>query len=395
MSAEPIEAGDRRSAVVLGLLPLVLIILAGFLTVGLPLPAIPIQVHEALGFSPVMVGWVIGIQSLATVLTRGLGGRIADDHGPRAAVLAGLPLASLAGVTYLASTYVADPRTSLAVLIVGRLILGLAESLFLTGTMAWGIARLGFARTGLVMAWQGIAMYGALGIGAPIGLAVMQASGFAGLAAATIALPLVGMLIALMLPGVAPKPSQRAPFHRVVGMIWRQGVIVTLSTAPFAAMASFLALTYAAKGWSGAGIALLGFAGGYVLVRLFLAHLPDRIGGARTATVSLAIEAAGQALLWSATSPTGALCGATLTGLGFSLIFPSMGVEAMRRVAPENRGVAVGGFIAFFDISIGLTAPLAGLLVAPFGFGSVFLAGALACLAGLAFLVSSTRATAS
>jgi MFS family permease len=392
MSVESIETSGRPRAAVPGLLPLTLIVLTGFLTVGLPLPAIPIRVHDALGFSPVTVGWIVGIQSLATVLTRGLGGRIADERGPRHAVLIGLPLASLAGVAYLASAYVADPRASLAVLIIGRITLGFAESLFLTACMAWGIARLGFARTGLVMAWQGIAMYGALGIGAPVGLALMDASGFAGLAIATIALPAIGILIALALPGVPAKASRRAPFHRVVGMIWRQGIVVTLSTAPFAAMAGFLALTYAANDWPGAGIALLGFAGGYVLVRLCLAHLPDRIGGARTATVSLAIEAAGQMLLWSAPSPAWALCGATLTGLGFSLIFPSMGVEAMRRVAPDNRGVAVGGFIAFFDLSIGLTAPLAGLLVAPYGFRSVFLAGALACLAGLAVLLVSRPA---
>lgn len=391
MSVEPLQGSARARPAPVLLLPLILIVLTGFLTVGLPLPAIPIQVHDVLGFSPVAVGWVIGVQSFATVLTRGLGGRIADERGSRAAVLIGLPLASVAGLAYLVSAWLPDPRASLAVLLAGRVLLGGAESLFLTGTMTWGIARVGPARTGLVMAWQGIAMYGALGIGAPFGLALIERTSFAGLAIATILLPLVGILIALVLPGATRVASRRAPFHQVVRLIWRQGIVVTLSTAPFAAMASFLALTYQANGWSGAGLALFGFAGGYVLVRLFLAHLPDRIGGARAATISLVIEAAGQVLLWSAPNPTLALCGATLTGLGFSLIFPSMGVEAMRRVAPESRGMAVGGFIAFFDLSIGLTAPLAGLLVAPYGFRAVFMAGALACLAGLVILLGSGR----
>ena len=324
------------------------------------------------------------------MLTRGYAGRVVDESGPRRVVLIGLPLASLAGFAYVASTFIADAHASLAVMIAGRLLLGLAESLFLTGTMTWGIARLGPARIGLVMAWQGIAMYAALGLGAPLGLAIMTAFGFRGVAIATIALPLVGLVVAVTLPSAKPVAAKRASFLRVLALIWRQGLVVTLAAAPFAAMAGFLALAYAARNWSGAGLAFLGFAGGFILVRLFLAHLPDRIGGARAAAISLAVEAAGQALLWSATSPTMALAGAVLTGLGFSLIFPAMGVEAIRRVAPENRGLAVGGFIAFFDISLGLTTPLAGLLVAPYGFGAVFLAGALSCLARLA-LVLTTR----
>ena len=51
---------------------------------------------------------------------------------------------------------------------------------------------------GLPGAWQGIAMYGALGIGAPIGLALMAGAGFAGLAVATIVLAAISA--ALLLP---------------------------------------------------------------------------------------------------------------------------------------------------------------------------------------------------
>ena len=49
--------------------------------------------------------------------------------------------------------------------------------------------------------------------------------------------------------------------------------------------------------------------------------------------------------------------------------------------------MAVGGFVAFFDVAIGLAAPLAGLLVGPFGLPAVFLAGAISCLAGLAMVL--------
>eukprot|EP01031_Cornospumella_fuschlensis_P045626 gene45626-55843_t len=133
----------------LGALPLAAIVLFGFLAVGLPLAALPLYLHGVLGFDTVTVGWVVGIQSLATVLTRQFAGNYCDRHGSKASALVGLPLAAVAGLIYLLSTFMPVGNAALGVLVVGRLLMGLAESLFLTGTMTWGIGRIGPTRTGM------------------------------------------------------------------------------------------------------------------------------------------------------------------------------------------------------------------------------------------------------
>jgi MFS family permease len=144
----------------------------GYLCVGLPLPVIPLFVHDKLGFSNLVVGLVIGIQFLATVVTRGYAGRLTDRHGGKRSALQDAAVCALGGLLYLVAAIPGlSPVTSLAVIVLGRLAAGFGESQFVTGCVSWSIASVGPQRAGMSMSWTGIAMFAALAIGAPIGMA--------------------------------------------------------------------------------------------------------------------------------------------------------------------------------------------------------------------------------
>jgi predicted MFS family arabinose efflux permease len=67
-----------------------------------------------------------------------------------------------------------------------------------------------------------------------------------------------------------------------------------------------------------------------------------------------------------------------LTGFGYSLAFPGFGVEAVRRAPPQSRGVAMGAYVAFLDMSLGITGPVLGAAAGAWGIETVYLAGAIA-----------------
>jgi MFS family permease len=158
------------------------------------------------------------------------------------------------------------------------------------------------------------------------------------------------------------------------------GLGLAFSSVGFGAITAFIALLFVDRGWNPAWLAFSAFAGAFIVARVLFGHLPDRLGGARVALVCVLIEAVGQALIWFARGPSLALVGAVLTGFGYSLVYPGLGVEAVRRAPPESRGLAMGTYTAFLDLALGTASPLLGLVASGAGLGAVFLVSTLVVL---------------
>lgn len=356
----------------------------GYLNIGIPLAVLPSYVHNDLGFSAVVAGLVISVQYLATLLSRPTASRIIDNLGSKRAVMWGLAGCGLSGVFMLACHFLTPwPWLSLACLLVGRLVLGSAESLVGSGSIGWGIGRVGSQNTAKVISWNGIASYGALAIGAPLGVLMAKSLGLWSIGASIILLGVLGLLLAWPKRAAPVVAGVRLPFMRVLGKVFPHGSGLALGSIGFGTIATFITLFYASRDWPNAALTLSLFGASFICARLLFGNLINRIGGFRVAIACLSIETLGLLMLWLASSAEMALAGAALSGFGFSLVFPALGVEAVNQVSPANRGAAVGAYSLFIDLSLGITGQLVGAVAAGFGFASMFLFAAAAAGCGL------------
>jgi len=280
---ETTAASQPRGAVA-SLLPIMAVVALSFLIIGFVLPVLPLYVHLELGFGAFMVGLVTGSQFLAAVLSRMWAGHVADRLGPKRAVLGGLLAAAASGGLCLLSLAVtARPWLSVSVLLAGRTILGAAESFIITGAAAWGLAISGPQQAGRVIAWVGMAMFAAMALGAPLGMALYTAGGFAAVAIATVIIPLLTLLVVAPLPAAAVSKAAPSGLLQVVSAVWLPGFGAALSSVGYGAVLAFGALLAHEGGWSPVWLIFTAFACALVAARLFFGQLPDRLGGAKVA----------------------------------------------------------------------------------------------------------------
>ena len=377
---------DAKRPSIASLMPIMAVVLIAFLIIGLALPVLPLHVDRGLGFGAFTVGLVTGSQFGASLLSRLLAGNCADRQGPRRAVIVGLLTAIAAGLFYMLSLrFTGAPAVSVTILLVGRALLGGAESFIITGAVSWGLALVGASNAGRVIAWIGMAMFTALALGAPLGTALYDIGGFASVAIATMLLPMLTVPLVASLAEVTPRREMRPPLKTVAAAVWMPGFGSALSSIGFGAIFAFGSLLAAQRGWSPVWLLFTAFPASLVAARLLLGHVPDQVGGAKVALVCVLLEAAGLALIWLAPSRTVAAAGAALTGFGYALVYPGLGVEAVRRVPPQSRGLAMGAYTVFLDVALGFGSPVLGLIAGRFGLDMAFLISALIALGTAAF----------
>ena len=353
----------------------------GMLSIGATLPVLPRYVTGPLDSGDVAVGIVTGAFAITGLACRPIAGRFADARGRRPAVLVGAALSTIAAALYFVPAGV-------PILVVARLFLGAGEGLIYTAGSAWVVDLAPPERRGQIIGWYGLAIWGGLSIGPAIGELILQAWGFNAVWAFALAAPLLGAVIALRIPeAFRPRQEHATTGPLIAREALRPGFAFSCGTFGFAAMSGFIVLLLEARGMGNGTLVFTAFAATVVGVRLLGGNLPDRFGGARCAMVAGLVEAAGLAAIAAAQSLPVAILGAMAMGGAFALLLPSLALIALEHVPIERRGATMGTLTAFFDLGVGIGAPVAGAAAALAGYGAAFWLSAAFAL-GLAVLAA-------
>jgi MFS family permease len=347
-----------------------------FLGLGATVPVLPRYVKGPVGAGDLAVGVVTGAFALTAVLCRPLAGRRADVVGRRVIVIAGALFATLAGVLYFLPLGVPG-------LVLARLALGAGEGCVFTAGATWTVDLAPPDARGRAIGLFGLSIWSALAVGPLIGAGLQDAAGYHAVWAFAAVVPLVGAVVARALPDSPVRPGAAAGQRPwVTREALRPGASLALANLGYAAFAAFIVLHLERRGAGHGAAVFTAFAASVVGTRLLAGRLPDVVGPRQTAVGAAAMESAGLAIIALAHSTGTAVAGAVVMGFGFSVLYPSLALMVVDRVGEERRGAALGTFTAFFDVGIGLGAPIAGAIAAAAGYPAAFWAAAGAALLG-------------
>ncbi|MBD3906681.1 MFS transporter [Chryseobacterium sp. Ch-15] len=346
----------------------------GYFIIGLSLSVLPIFISKSLGYSLLVAGIVISLQYISTFFLRAYSGKVIDGKGPKPAVLFSMIGFSLTGIFLILAYYFKfSPILSLTFLVITRLLTGCAEGMVGASPINWAIMAFGEKHTAKIISYNGVACYGALAMGASLGIVIEHQFGLYGIGILSIILGIIGFLYAKTKENKTnTNPQENQSFWKVLGKVAPFGVCLALGGIGFASISTFITLYYNFFHWNNGALCLSIFGGLFVAGRLVFSNVINNYGGIKVAIACLFVETIGLLIIAFATNAQMALVGAGVTGLGFSLIFPALGVMAIKSVSPSSQGSALAGYGLFIDISLGVAGPIIGSVADFFGMQFIF-----------------------
>ena len=366
--------------------------LAFFTGGGVVLPVASRFADGPLGADSTGVGIGIGAFAVGALLMRPVVGWASDRFGRRPMLVGG----SLLTIVALGLHVVAD---TLPLFVIARAVLGVAEGFFLVSALAAASDLAPSNRGGEAINLASLSLYIGLALGPPIGETVLAQAGFNAAWMAAAALTVVATVLSLLVPETAPAvlarsrgeaPGRRARLFHPAGLF--PGLLILTGAWGMAGFFAFVPLHATEIGMDGAALPLAIYAVVVIVLRLFFAKLPDRMGAARLSGAALAVGTIGLAIMGLVSSPLGLIVGSAVFAAGVAFIFPALLSVAVSRVHENERGSVVGTTSVFLDLSFGLAPAIFGTVANSAGFSGAFLVSAGVAAFGTALLIAR-RAT--
>lgn len=371
--------------------PFALIVASGlayFVALAMLNPVFGPYVKDRLGRGDDAVGFAAGAFAVGAIALRPAIGRVGDRLGRRPLLIGGAVVVAVA--TGLYGAFASYPW-----FVAMRVIAGLGEAAFFVGAATMITDRAPVERRGEAVSYWSIAVYGGLAIGPVVGEAVLgpRNDRFAACWVVAAGFAAVAVMIGVWTRESADRPPPPPPggplvHRRAIG----PGLVLFCGFVSLAGWQGFVKL-YARDDLDAdrIGGVFLMYGALILVIRVFGARLPDRLGARRAGTGALVFGAVGIAIVAAWPTLAGLYAGTFVFAIGQSLAYPALLVLALDGVDDSERASVVGTFSSFFDLSQGLGAVVCGQVARHFGYREMFAVGVAFAVGGLFYLRAARR----
>lgn len=349
---------------------------------------LPVYV-TALGADRTTVGWVMGAGAVGGLILRPLGGWAIDRFGRRPTIMVGT-LALFIGMVLIWWVDRVGP-----LLYLSRVLVGAGAGTLFTAYFAFAADIIPTSRR-----TEGIALFGVSGllplmvnpVADRLSIQPLELQWF---------LPVIGLIVlASILPVLPLRDPPRAPrdrkalpikaalLHRDLWSVWWATIVFAGGVAMFFAFASVTAMD---RGIANPKDLWFAYAGAAVLIRLFGAKIPDRIGAHNLVAPALCVYSICFLLMAEAQTSAAFWVAGACGGIGHGYCFPVLAGQVVERSDASVRGAAMACFTGLWELVAIIFTPVCGAAADVWGDSGMFAGGAALSAVGLLFWLALER----
>ena len=335
-----------------------------------------------IGADEVEIGLIIGVTAIAAIASRPTIGRVMDTRGRRPVIIAGGVVNVIAILLYLTVSSLGPWLYTV------RILHGVAEGMMFTALFTYGADIVPASRRTEGLALFGVSGFIPMALGGVVGDLILEWRGFDELFYTAATFGVLAWVLGIALPERAPHidhAMKGAGFFSAVRQrdllpIWWITAIFSLALTPYFI---FLRTFVDEMGFGSVGAFFLAYSATAIVLRLFFAWVPERVGEKRVMFPAFVSLGLGFLTLAMAESSTAVVVAGLLTGAGHGYTFPILFGFTVKRAPVADRGSALAFFTALFDVGILVGGPVLGLIINLYGYPAMYRATAVILAAGV------------
>lgn len=337
-----------------------------FVAFQIILVILPVQV-KTLGGTDVVIGWISGVTTIASLLTRPIAGFMLDKYNKKVILIIGI------GVI-ITTTFLFGFISAIGMILFVRFLYGIGWGFASTASNTLATNVIPEKKFGEGMGYFGLSSGLAMAFAPTFALSILGMTGFRNTTIFSVVIATVALVLAKIFSTEKNKTTSatksiKALYERA-SMI--PSVIMFFVTASYGAIIGFIAIYGAQRGIENIGLFFTIYAIAVMIFRPVAGKIIDKYGYTYIMMPGLILLTVALFILSKSMQLQGFLCSAFLYGVAFGAVQSCLQTIAIVKAPPGRKGAANATFFTGFDAGIGFGSVIGGMIASSFGYSRMY-----------------------